>query len=158
MPWRNACGAFNKIREACRSGKGSSGMTWWLVSRTAWCSPWMAIPCSCIRSVTPAADPANASVPSPAYSLPRFCIHDGHVVVRADIAVVLDTWVFWKYCVPACGRQAEQPRMQALATSAHRGIQRLIGSGTVAVERDGETVDDEARHGVINMGNHHPHP
>lgn len=39
--------------------------------------------------------------------------------------------------------------MQALATSAHRGFQRLVGTGSVAVERDGETVDDEAGHGEL---------
>jgi len=52
----------------------------------------------------------------------------------------LPKWVFWKYCV-------RSNHGSALATSAHRGLQRLIGSGTVAVERDGETVDDEAGHG-----------
>ena len=46
----------------------------------------------------------------------------------------------------------------ALATSAHRGFQRLIGTGassralTRDVEREGETVDDEAGHGMVAIG------
>ena len=64
----------------------------------------------------------------------------GHVVVRTEVTLILAE----VRSLEVLG--AEHPGVQILGTEAHRGLQRLLWTGTVAVEGDGVAMDDEVGH------------